>query len=173
MSILNNDRETFAALIPFSGDLSPVYVRERMVGPILHGPSAAIWRKTSFSHTGADGSFTLFACESTRQAMWVPSGDFFVTDRPQGHQPSGTIMDYLFNQERQGNRAEGYGIHGPGQVFASEGGNIRRPGRPVPGPVVGLGRGMATRPPPRFNPMARPESSGTRRTVSRRERRER
>jgi hypothetical protein len=69
------DAAGLPALIPFSGAISPSQVRQQMVGPILNGPSAAIWRRTTISYTSADGSFCLYACERTDQAMWVPSGE--------------------------------------------------------------------------------------------------
>lgn len=70
------------ALIPFSGAISPSEVRQQMVGPILNSTPMAIWRKTTILHSTPDGTFCLYARERTGQAMWVPSGEYFVADRP-------------------------------------------------------------------------------------------
>jgi len=90
------DDGTFAALIPFSGALTPEYVKERMVGPTLEGPPGAVWRRTNITHTNMDESFILYASERTGQAMWIPCGDHFMANRPHSDQPPATtIMDCL------------------------------------------------------------------------------
>jgi hypothetical protein len=163
------------ALIPFSGDLAPEQVRNRMGGPNLNGPPAAIWRKTTIQHSNADGSYCLYACERTGEAMWVPVGDYFVADRPQGGQRAGTIMDHLVNQRQAAVRPEGYGVHHVGRTFYGENGNIRGPRNNRANMVGGAQRGGATRS-HRFNPLVRQEpavaGTGSRSTVARRERRE-
>lgn len=165
------------ALIPFSGAFTPTEVRERMVGPIFDGPATAIWRKTTITHTNADGFFSLYACERTGKAMWVPSGESFVANRPRGASPAGTVMDYLFSQRQPTRRSESYGINYVSPVRSSQHGKAQGPRAHQSNIAVGVSRGSATRPPHRFNPIARPEPSepgtGSKQTVSRRERRER
>lgn len=70
------------ALIPFSGAFSPEQVKTRMVGLSFNGPPGTIWRKTTFEHSNADGSYRLYVCEGTREAILVPNGEYFVADRP-------------------------------------------------------------------------------------------
>ncbi len=167
--------EALQALIPFSGALSPDQVRSRMVGPILNGPPAAIWRRTTIQHTNADGVFSLYACERTGQAMWVPVGDFFVADKPQGAQPTGSVMDYLLSQRRHSARPEGYGIVHTGRTSSGQNGNIHQPRGNHASMLHRPERAGATRL-HRFNPLVRqepaPAGTGSRRTVARRERRE-
>lgn len=164
------------ALIPFSGALSPEQVQRLMVGPNLNGPPAAIWRRTTIEHSNADGSFCLYACERTGEAMWVPGGEYFVADRPRGAQPAGTLMDYLFSQRRQAVRPEGYGIHHTDQMRSGENGNFRGP-RNHHVSMVSRGERVGANRLHRFNPLARQEpavaGTGNKRTVARRERRER
>ncbi|CAF1638153.1 unnamed protein product, partial [Adineta ricciae] len=147
------------ALIPFSGEFSPEQVRRGLRGPILSDPPAAIWRRTTFTHTTSDGAFCLYACERTGQAMWVPSGDYFVADRPRGVQPAGTVMDYLLSQRRQVELSSGYGITHVKYTKPREDGNIRRARRHMLG-MRGVPSGnMVSRPPHRHNPIARPQPS--------------
>ena len=154
------------ALIPFSGAISPTKVWQQMVNPILNSPPMAIWRKTTIAHSTPDGSFCLYACERTGQVMWVPSGDHFVADRPQGVQPRGTVMDYLSFQGHQIGRPSGYGLHRVSQAPSSRRylTNIVRH------------RSFAATTGPRYSPMAvatpKPAGSGTHRTIARRERRQ-
>ena len=169
------DDGALRALIPFSGALSPEAVRARMVSPALNGPSGAVWRRTPITQANADGAFCLYACERTGEAMWIPTGDFFVADRSQGP-PNGSIMDFLVPQRRSDGRLVGrshdsYGFtshtslpHGRREVHR-------------PGPIRTRPSFLATRPSNRHNPVARPEprpaGTGSRRTVARRERRDR
>lgn len=166
----------FHALIPFSGALSPDLVRSRMAGPNLNGPPATIWRRTTIQHSNADGSFCLYACERTGEALWVPVGEYFVGDRPRGAQPAGTIMDHLFSHGSRAFRPEGYGIHHTGRIAGGENGNIRRPRSDHASTVGRPEIARATRP-HRFNPLVRLEpaaaGTGSRRTVARRDRRDR
>lgn len=176
----NHDRgagdAAFHALIPFSGGLSPGEVRSRMAGPNLNGPPSTIWRRTTIQHSNADGSFCLYACERTGEALWIPVGEYFVADRPRRAQQAGTIMDYLLSPGRTAIRPEGYRAHHTGRITSGENANIRQPsddhGRMAGCPE----RSGATRL-HRFNPMSRPVPAtagmGSRRTVARRERRDR
>ena len=151
------------ALIPFSGAISPSEVRQLMVGLNLNGPPMAIWRKTTIAHSTPDGSFSLYACERTGQAMWVPSGEHFVADRPRGVQPRGTVMDYLAFRGNQTGRPSGYGLQRVSQVPS--------PRRHLTNVV--RHRPLAAATGPRYSPMAAaPAGTGTRRTVRRRERRQ-
>ena len=153
------------ALIPFSGAISASEVRQQMVGPILSGPPMAIWRKTTIVNSTPDGAFSLYACERTGQAMWVPSGEYFVADKPRGAQPRGTVMDYLSFQRPQTGRPSGYTQHSARQV--------PQPRRHLTSIV--RHRPIAAATGPRYNPIGpappRPAGSGTRRTITRRERR--
>ena len=163
------------ALIPFSGTISPTQVRSRMGGPNLNGPPATIWRRTTIQHSNADGSYCLYACERTGEAMWVPNGEYFVADRPRGAQPSGTVMDYLLSPSRQTMGPEGYGFHHARRNVSDENGNIRGPRNHHANMIARTERAEPTRL-HRFNPLARPEpaaaGTGSRRTVARRERRD-
>jgi len=163
------------ALIPFSGAFSPENVRTRMAGPSFNGRPGAIWRKTTIQHSNAEGSYCLYACERTGEAMWVPNGEYFVADQLQGAQPLGTVMDYLLSQRLQTVRPGGYGFHHAGRTVSGENGNIRRPRNNHVSLVERPGRTEATRL-HRFNPLARQEpavaGTGSKKTVARRERRE-
>ncbi|CAF1544350.1 unnamed protein product [Adineta ricciae] len=165
----------FQALIPFSGAFSPTQVRGQLVGPILNGPPTSIWRRTTISHSNADGSFCLYACERTGQAMWIPNGDHFVADRSQSGQSSGTVMDYLFSRSTQAVGPRGYDFYHTGRTVSGENRNIHRPRNTHASMIERSERTGSTRL-IRFSPMARHEPSaagrGTRRTAARRERRE-
>ncbi|CAF1480885.1 unnamed protein product [Rotaria sp. Silwood1] len=108
--------------------------------------------------------------------MWVPSGEYFVADRPRGGQQTGTVMDYLVAQGSRADRPESYGIHNTGRTAFGENGDIPRPRANHASMVGRVERPAATRS-YRFNPLVRPEPAtagmGSRKTVARRERRER
>ncbi len=163
------------ALIQFPGTYTPAQVRERMVGPILNAPPAAIWRRTTISHSNPDGCFSLYACERTGEAMWVPTGEYFVANRARGAQPSGTIMDYLFSQRTQSVAPEGYGIHHADNAVFGENGNIRRPKNNHASMMGRSYRADAARL-HRFNSLARQEpavaGTGSKKMAARRARRE-
>ncbi|UJR18850.1 hypothetical protein I4U23_021978 [Adineta vaga] len=165
----------FQALSPFSGAFSPTEVREQLVGPILNGPPTSIWRRTTISHSNADGSFCLYACERTGEAMWVPSGEHFVADRSQRGQSTGTVMDYLFSRSGQTTGPRGYGFHHTGRTVSGENRNVHRP-RNIHASMVDRSERTGSTRLIRFSPMACHQPSaagmGTRRTIARRERRE-
>ena len=70
------------ALVPFETSTSMEDARKWMKGPALNGLPSAIWRKTAITNATEEGVFSLFVCERTNSAMWVPTGDFFVADKP-------------------------------------------------------------------------------------------
>ena len=164
------------ALIPFPGAFTPQQVRSRMVGPNLNGPPVAIWRRTTISNSNGDRAYCLYACERTGEAMWVPTGEYFVADRPRGAQPVGTVMDYLLSQRQQTAGPGGYGIHHAGRTLPGENGNIHRP-RNNHASMVGSSRRNGHTRLHRLSHPARQEpaeaGSGSRRTVTRRDRRDR
>ena len=104
----------------------------------------------------------------------MPVGDFFVANRPLGSQASGSLMDYILSdRRRQTVGPTGYGFHSTGRTTSGENGNIRRP----LGTHANVIRREAATRLYRHNPLVRSEpvaaGAGSRRTVARRERRER
>ena len=133
----------------------------------------AVWRRTTISHVTTAGAFCLYACERTGEAIWIPSGDYFVADRSQ-ETPTGTIMDYLVHQRRSDTRPTGYGFH---RSCSTANTQAQRFGVQRPGPMRNHIHYLASRPYNRHDPLARPEprpaGTGSQRTVSRRVRRDR
>ena len=148
----------FQALSPFSGAFSPTQVLEQLVGSILNGPPTSIWRRTTISHSNADGSFCLYACERTGEAMWVPNNEHFVADRSQSGQSSGTVMDYLFSRSGQTVGSRGYGFHHTGRTVFGQNRNIHRP-RNIHASMVDRSERTGSTRSNRFSPMARDEQS--------------
>ncbi|UJR24361.1 hypothetical protein I4U23_005738 [Adineta vaga] len=176
--VRSSDREVsdvvFRTLTPFSGTFSPEAVRGGLSGPRVGGPPSTIWRRAAMNHSNSDGFYCRYMCERTGEAMWVPNGEFFVANRPQGVQEGrGSLMDYLLTERRQAVGAIGYGYHHSGRNASSENGNIRRP-RSTHTSVM---RRPETTRLHRHNPLVRTEpavaGAGSMRTVDRRERRER
>ncbi|CAF1063695.1 unnamed protein product [Adineta steineri] len=169
------DDDALIAMIPFSGALSPDTARSLMAGPTLNGPSGAIWRRTSISHSNINGTFCLYACDRTEQGMWIPSGDFFVSDRSQ-ETPVGSIMDYLIDQQGSDRRSTDYGFHQSSSMNRSTNVHIQRSQVRRSGPVRNRGCLSLSRPSNRPNllapPEPRPPGRGSRRSFARRERRE-
>ncbi len=168
------DDPALKALIPFSGAYSPHQIRSRMAGPSLNGPTGAIWTRTTIQYSNADGSFCLYACERTGEAMWVPSGEYFAADRSRGAQSRGTVMDYLVSQRQRAQRPAGYGIHHVKPLTPSNNWIRQGPKRYAAKMMVRTSLQAASG--SCFNPIARSEPSNvgaaSRRTVARRERRE-
>ena len=66
--------------------------RKLMKGPNQNGPPSASLRKTAVTNV-TNGVFSLYVCERTNSVIWVPTGDFFVSDKPK--ETIGTsVLDY-------------------------------------------------------------------------------
>ena len=72
-----------------------------MKDPTLNGPPSAIWRKITVTNFTNEGVFSLFFCERTNSAVWVPTGDFFVADKPKETTRT-SVLDFVTpNNPRQ------------------------------------------------------------------------
>jgi hypothetical protein len=49
------------------------------------------WNLYSRAGSNGDGSLCLYDCERTGEAIWVPYGEYLVTNRPRGTRPSATL----------------------------------------------------------------------------------